>query len=130
MDQEKKKQQLRIKKDMTHILEDMPEVWHMIVSTRCCPTQLGLQKYCPWGIDNEDGQTCEDCWKQAIQIANPVLIIDGMYYCPECKKPLSVVKIENGQQQWRCKDCHKTYVVPTAASEPTEKKQEVKETNE
>lgn len=113
LETEDKKRQLRNKQDMSYIRDNMPDIWHMIVSTRCCPIHLGLQKYCSLAIPDEEGQTCEDCWNQAIQIDNPVLIVKGMYYCPACHKPLTVVKIENGQQQWRCDACHKTYVVPT-----------------
>ena len=117
LETEDKKRQLRNKQDMSYIRDNMPDIWHMIVSTRCCPIHLGLQKYCSLAIPDEEGQTCEYCWNQAIQIDNPVLIVKGMYYCPACHKPLTVVKIENGQQQWRCDACHKTYVVPTATAE-------------
>lgn len=96
LETEDKKRQLRNKQDMSYIRDNMPDIWHMIVSTRCCPIHLGLQKYCSLAIPDEEGQTCEDCWNQAIQIDNPVLIVKGMYYCPAC---------------------HKTYVVPTATAE-------------
>lgn len=114
-EQEDKQKEMQNKQHMTYIQMNMPDVWKMIVSTRCCPIHLRLQKFCELLPGNPE-RSCEDCWKAAIQLDNPVLITDGKYYCPKCKKELSVSKIENGQQEWECKSCKKLYVVPTAPS--------------
>lgn len=37
LETEDKKRQLRNKQDMSYIRDNMPDIWHMIVSTRCCP---------------------------------------------------------------------------------------------
>lgn len=115
MDTENKLKQLQNKQHMAYIQTHMPDVWKMLVSTRCCPIHLELQKFCEILPGNPE-KTCEDCWKSAIQIDNPVLITNGKYYCPKCKEALSVVKIANGQQKWECNSCKTVYVVPTAPS--------------
>ena len=45
-EQEDKQRQMQNKQHMTYIQINMPDVWMMIVSTRCCPIHLGLQKFC------------------------------------------------------------------------------------
>lgn len=114
-EQKLKQQQLQNKQHMAYIHDHMPNVWKMIVSTRCCPMHLGIQKFCEFS-PSDPRRSCEDCWKKAIQIDNPVLIKEGQYYCPKCKKALSVVKIEDGHQKWECTTCKKVYVIPTAPS--------------
>ncbi len=96
------------KRHLQQIKKDMPEIWDLLASARCCPSYIGLSACCSMDA------VCSECWEKAITIENPVLVKDGKYYCPECNTELSLKKTENGSQEWFCSKCNRTIIVPTA----------------
>lgn len=106
---------LKRKKHLHQLKRDMPEIWEMIASSRCCPSYIGLSASCTADAD------CIQCWENAIKIESPVLIKDGQYYCPKCHNKLSLKRMTDNGQEWFCKTCDQTLIVPTAASTTNEK---------
>ena len=96
------------KRHLHQIKKDMPEIWDLLASSRCCPSYLGLSACCSMDA------ICSECLEKAITIENPVLVKDGKYYCPECNTELSLKTTENGSQKWFCSKCNRTIIVPTA----------------
>lgn len=91
------------------VKRDMPDIWHMITTSNCCPHELGLKDTC--GFDRK----CEDCWLNAIQstISSKVsLSKNSKYMCSNCREELVFKQITAaGKQHWFCPKCKSVFEI-------------------